>query len=362
MARRSINLGKGETKAKGGFETDERFWTLGTNKESTTTTMAFVHDPKEEDFIKFHTHFFEYEDENGDIKKFFTLCPSMFKKPCPVCDKSSTLWKKYEGEDRETSKGLKMASTIGRKTVYLTNVYIVDDPTTPERNGKTFMTKMTAQAFNKVLAQLTPLKVAGQKRVEFNPFDPYESAHFAFTYIPKTGKKHASYESSAFEPLKNRKDLHPIINDPDNDIDTNENLTNEVLDSAYDLSKYMEEVRLDPSLKTKDQMLEEVGKFLYNIEKHINGETIERDEPEEKAQRNKRNDDEDDRSTKGRSSSRKDADEEVDEKPTKGRSSNRKDADEEVDEKPTKGKSSKKTEEETQDDSITVGDDEFKEW
>ena len=66
MARRQINLNKSEEKAKnkGGYEQDdERFWGLSSKKEGSTTIMRFVHDPKEEDFIQFFTHQFDYDND-----------------------------------------------------------------------------------------------------------------------------------------------------------------------------------------------------------------------------------------------------------------------------------------------------------
>lgn len=234
-------------------------------------------------------HKFEYLDRNGKKRNYFSPCPKMTGQDCPICDKVSELWEKEKDPSQAfTIEDESLRKKLSLKHRYITNVLIKDDPKNPENNGKVFLTTFPAKGqsviFDMVLKQMNPSEIDLRKDSfeKFNPYEPFETAVFYYTYTaPKGKERFGNYSSSEF----NTKNIGMINEDEDK-------LT-EIIMSAHDLEEYLDEycektIGWDETIEKIGHLLD--GSGVIEIEKNdikdedIYGDDVEDEEIETKVE------------------------------------------------------------------------------
>jgi hypothetical protein len=193
--------------AKGGFKKDDRFWSPPKDEHgnyNSASLIRFLPDTNWTPFIKYYDHSFEFVDPKGEKKKYFKNCINTFSydENCPICKQANEYFKSAFEEDK------KISGERCRKLHYVSNILIINDPVTPENNGKVFLFRYGKQIMNKIEKVWFPKAEDKQKAAalnktlpEFNPFDFKKGAIFEMVTKPQgQGKNiYPSYEDSQFQ-------------------------------------------------------------------------------------------------------------------------------------------------------------------
>ena len=161
-------------------------------------------------FVQIYNHAFQ-----GPTGKWFIEpCPSTLGLPCPVCESNKT----FMNSGNEQKKNL--AAVRKRKMNYVSNVLVVRDPKSSEKEGKVFLFKYGVKIMDKLKDMIAP-PFADSEPID--PFDPEEGANFRLRVV-KTGS-FPDYDKSAFHKpsslgdpqaveavLNQRRSLDEIVN------------------------------------------------------------------------------------------------------------------------------------------------------
>lgn len=104
----------------------------------------------------------------------------------PCGERNSQLW----GTKIEANRKYVQDATK-RKTTYITNVLIVDDPKNPDNNGKVMLYRFGKKVFEKIQGQMNP-KFAGDTPID--PFDFWTGTNFKLRVYEKDG--YSNYDES----------------------------------------------------------------------------------------------------------------------------------------------------------------------
>ena len=74
------------------------------------------------------------------------FCPTSYKERCPIDEHRSKIYKQYDGQQDHPE--IKKIKPIKRNENWLVNVYVVNDPSNPENEGKVKILRMGKQLFN----------------------------------------------------------------------------------------------------------------------------------------------------------------------------------------------------------------------
>lgn len=171
---------------------DEGFWKLERDKAGNgSATIRFLpaymgEDATEADELPYvveYSHGFKGPTGRWYIDK----CRSTIKADDPVNDMNRKLWKGSDA-DKEQAKAQK------RKTHYISQIQVINDPKHPENNGKVFYYKYGKKIFDKITDVAQPT-FEDEKPV--NVFDLWEGANFKLRV--KTVDKFPNYDTSTFE-------------------------------------------------------------------------------------------------------------------------------------------------------------------
>lgn len=123
---------------------------------------------------------------------FWENCLTTIDKDCPVCKANQLLW----NSGIESQK--KLASSRKRKITYYANVLIINDPATPENNGKVKIFRFGSQIFEMLMGAAKP-KFADETPID--AFDPFETgANFKLKIYKADGN--VKYDKSGFDVPK----------------------------------------------------------------------------------------------------------------------------------------------------------------
>jgi len=136
----------------------------------------------------------------------------------PLSEMNSKLWNSGRDEDKDTVRKRK------RRLHYVSNIMVVDNPSNPADNGKTFLYVYGKKIFDKILDAMQP-QFADEEPI--NPFDFWEGADFKLKIRKVEGFR--NYDKSEFDAAtavsdddakleKIYGDLHSLAeyNSPDN--------------------------------------------------------------------------------------------------------------------------------------------------
>ena len=116
----------------------------------------------------------------------------------PVSEHNRELWNSGNEADKETARKQK------RKLTYVSNIYVVKDPTNPENEGKVFLYKFGKKIFDKLTAAMQP---EFEDEEAIDPFDFWQGANFKLKAKNVAGYR--NYDSSEFAAQS------PLLDDDD---------------------------------------------------------------------------------------------------------------------------------------------------
>ena len=175
---------------------DERMWYPKTDDaKNGYAVIRFLPTSENDDlpFVKLFSHGFK--GKNGQW--MFENCPTTVKGECPVCEANKAVTETYGGWD-STPEDVKNGTVRRRKRKmsYYSNVYIVDDPQTPENNGKVVIFRYGKKIFDKIMSATKP---EFKDETPIQPFDMWEGANFKLKI--RQGEGQTNYDSSSFEAV-----------------------------------------------------------------------------------------------------------------------------------------------------------------
>ena len=168
-----------------GSSSDERVWKLDVDKSGNGyAVIRFLPAPEGEDlpFVKIYSHAFQ-----GPGGWLIDNCLTTLNQKCPVCEHNSGLW------NNGTDAGKEVARKQKRKLTYVSNIYVVKDPSNPENEGKVFLFKYGKKIFDKISEAMQP---EFEDESPIDPFDFWQGANFKLKAKNVAGYR--NYDSSEF--------------------------------------------------------------------------------------------------------------------------------------------------------------------
>ena len=171
----------GETKSY----VDERVWKPTVDKAGNGyAVIRFL--PGAEDslpFVRYWDHGFKGPTGQWYIENSLTS----ISQPDPVGELNSRLWNSGIESDKDRAR------TQKRRLHYVTNIYVVSDPSAPQNEGKVFLYKFGKKIFDKIFDQMNP---AFADETPIDPFDMWEGADFKLKIRNVEGYR--NYDKSEF--------------------------------------------------------------------------------------------------------------------------------------------------------------------
>ena len=164
---------------------DDRVWKLECDKSGNGyAVIRFLPAPNGEDlpFVKLYSHAFQ-----GPGGWFIENSLTTLNQKDPVSELNSELW------NNGTDAGKEIARKQKRKLTYVSNIYVVKDPTNPANEGKVFLFKYGKKIFDKITEAMQP---EFEDESPIDPFDFWQGANFKLKAKNVAGYR--NYDSSEF--------------------------------------------------------------------------------------------------------------------------------------------------------------------
>ena len=175
---------------------DNRMWRPEVDKSGNGyAVIRFLPAPSGEDvpFVRLFDHAFK-----GEGGWLIDGCLTSVGEKCPVCEHNSALWN-TGSKDNQAQVRLQK-----RKLSFISNIFVVKDPTHPENEGKVMLFKFGKKIFDKINAAMNP---EFEDENPTNPFDLWTGANFKLKIRKVDG--YQNYDKSEFEPAS------PLFSDDD---------------------------------------------------------------------------------------------------------------------------------------------------
>jgi hypothetical protein len=175
---------------------DDRLWKLECDKSGNGyAVIRFLPAPDGEDlpFVKLYSHAFQ-----GPGGWYIENSLTTLSQKDPVSEFNTTLW------NNGTDAGKDAARRQKRKLTYISNIYVVKDPSNPENEGKVFLYKYGKKIFDKLTAAMQP---EFEDEEAIDPFDFWQGANFKLKAKNVAGYR--NYDSSEFTAVT------PLLDDDD---------------------------------------------------------------------------------------------------------------------------------------------------
>lgn len=189
-------------------------------------------------YVECFKHIFKH---NG--KFFIKNCPDTIGEKCPVCEDVKEL---YNDDSTKNIAGQRY-----KKTEFVTNILVVNDPQNPENNGKVFLHKFGKKIKDKIFDKMG----LGNEEDEVsltepvNVFDYFDGANFILkikrTAKDNKGKQYPDYSTSEWMPSE------PIVKSDEEADKLNNKL--------YDLSEFYDPSRFESYEKLEKRYEDIVG-------------------------------------------------------------------------------------------------------
>jgi hypothetical protein len=164
---------------------DERLWKLEVDKSGNGyAVIRFLPAPDGEDlpFVKLYSHAFQ-----GPGGWYIENSLTTLGQKDPVSEYNTLLW------NNGTDSGKELARKQKRKLTYISNIYVVKDPTNPENEGKVFLYKYGKKIFDKITEAMNP---EFEDEEAIDPFDFWQGSNFKLKAKNVAGYR--NYDSSEF--------------------------------------------------------------------------------------------------------------------------------------------------------------------
>ena len=175
---------------------DDRLWKPEVDKTGNGfAVIRFLPAPDEEElpWAKMYTHAFQ-STGGWYIENSLTT----IGQKDPVSEHNSQLWNSGVESDKEIARKQK------RKLSYYANIYVVQDKSNPQNEGKVFLYKFGKKIFDKIMEAMQP---EFEDETPINPFDFWEGANFKLKIVRKDG--YWNYDKSEFDRVS------PLLDDDD---------------------------------------------------------------------------------------------------------------------------------------------------
>jgi len=217
---------------------DDRLWQPGVDKAGNgLAVIRFLPTPPMDiktgaPWVKVFSHGFKGPTGKWYIENSLTT----LGQTDPVSEANSLAW---NAGDQATAR------RRARRTNYIANVYVVDDPANPENNGKVFLFRFGTKIFEKIQEAMKPA-FADEKPL--NPFDLLNGANFKLKIVNKDGYR--NYDKSVFAKSA------PLFDDEDK--------LNEIWQKEYSLLEFIDPANFKSyaDLKKRFDEVESVGSIL----------------------------------------------------------------------------------------------------
>ena len=214
---------------------DDRFWKPQTDKSGNGYALIRFLPPSEGEelpWARVFNHGFK-----GPGGWLIENCPTTIGKPCPVCEENTGLWNTGDKDNQNIVRERK------RKLKYISNIYVVNDPSNPENNGQVFLYSYGKKIFDKLNDLMRP-EFADEQEV--NPFDLWEGANFKLKIRQVEG--YTNYDKSEFEGVS-------ALSDDDSQLET-----------IYNKQYSLEEFTAPEAFKSYEQIQERLNKVLGSVQ------------------------------------------------------------------------------------------------
>ena len=164
---------------------DERLWKLEVDKAGNGyAVIRFLPAPNGEElpWAKVWSHAFQ-----GPGGWYIENSLTTLGQKDPVSEYNRLLWNSGNDADKDLARKQK------RKLSYISNIYVVKDPTNPENEGKVFLYKFGKKIFDKITAAMQP---EFEDEEAIDPFDFWQGANFKLKAKNVAGYR--NYDSSEF--------------------------------------------------------------------------------------------------------------------------------------------------------------------
>jgi len=168
---------------------DDRYWSPTVDKAGNGyAIIRFLPAPGDEavPFLRLFDHGFKGPG-GWYIEKSLTTLGE--KDPCS--EYNSVLW---NASDSDSSPERKQAREQKRRLSYISNIYVVKDPSNPDNDGKVFLFKYGKKIFEKLNAAMHP---QFEDEKPMNPFDLWAGANFKLKIRKVDGYR--NYDKSEFD-------------------------------------------------------------------------------------------------------------------------------------------------------------------
>lgn len=173
---------------------DADYWNLEVDKLSNgKAVIRFLPTPPQDidsddglPFVRYYNHSFKVQ-HGTNVKWYIENCRTSIGEDDPCVEHCSELWNTGD-EDKK-----KIARDRKRKTIYVSNILVIEDKAKPENEGKVFKFKYGKKIFEKINEAMHP---ADEDKTPFNPFDFEEGANFKLISKKKDGFR--NYDASYF--------------------------------------------------------------------------------------------------------------------------------------------------------------------
>ena len=212
---------------------DDRLWKLECDKSGNGyAVIRFLPAPDKEDlpFVKLYSHAFQ-----GPGGWYIENSLTTLGQKDPVSEFNTTLW------NNGTDAGKDAARKQKRKLTYISNIYVVKDPTNPENEGKVFLYKYGKKIFDKLTAAMQP---EFEDEEAIDPFDFWQGANFKLKAKNVAGYR--NYDSSEFTAVT------PILDDDD------------ALEALWKKESSLQEFVAADQFKSYDELKKRLGYVLGN--------------------------------------------------------------------------------------------------
>lgn len=206
-----LNSKDGEKKS---YE-DNRFWKASVDKAGNgLAVIRFLPATEGEDmpWVQLFSHSFQGPTGQWYIENSLTT----LNKKDPVSEHNTLLWNSGLESDKEIARKQK------RKLQYISNIYVVKDPTNPDNEGKVFLFKYGKKIFDKLNDLMGP---EFEDESAVNPFDLWEGANFKLKIRKVEG--YTNYDKSEFDSPKR-------LSEDDDDLER-------IWKSEYKLAEFLNE-------------------------------------------------------------------------------------------------------------------------
>jgi len=165
---------------------DDRMWKPTVDKAGNGyAVIRFLPTVEGDDlpWAKYWDHFFQGPTGQWYVEKSLTT----IGKDDPVSEMNSKLWNTGIEADKD------MARRRKRRLHYVSNIYVVSDPESPENEGKVFLYTYGAKIFEKIMDSMQPKY---EDETPINPFDLWKGANFKMKIAQVAGFR--NYDRSEF--------------------------------------------------------------------------------------------------------------------------------------------------------------------